>query len=388
MTFDDFIAPLSVAEFYSNYWNKKPVLIPSSNARRVKFDWNDFNNLFEVRSHWTENNVKLILNSRAVSPDFYMENSAIRVANIGQVQNFLAMGASLVVDAVEQISPGVRQITDMLARKFGGSAGANYYASFKGVQAFASHYDTHEVFALHCEGEKRWRIYQNRADNALNIPTGEDAQQRIDAAKGPVLMDIVMRPGDLLYIPRGYFHDAMATDEASLHLTFGFRPLLAQSLFRLLENVALEDSRFREYLPLAGEDRPAFEAKLSDIAKALVDLIENERFRNMLEVEQIRYTRQSSPVNLPHRPALHFYARTSTAVKKIDGRDGAFLKIAGNEVTLGLLGEVADYILERPAFSLEELGAKFAYHPTSEIAMLVSELERQGAVAAYQPSVI
>ncbi|WP_204265387.1 JmjC domain-containing protein, partial [Enterobacter hormaechei] len=82
----------------------------------------------------------------------------------------------------------------------------------------------HEVFAIHCVGEKRWRIYANRAENPLAPLEGDDAQARIDAAKGPVLMDVTLRPGDVLYIPRGYFHDALASSAESLHLTIGIAP--------------------------------------------------------------------------------------------------------------------------------------------------------------------
>ena len=28
-------------------------------------------------------------------------------------------------------------------------------------QAFAPHFDTHDVFALHCQGEKMWNIYDD-----------------------------------------------------------------------------------------------------------------------------------------------------------------------------------------------------------------------------------
>ena len=35
-------------------------------------------------------------------------------------------------------------------------------------QAFAPHFDTHDVFALHCQGEKMWNIYEN-FENDLSI---------------------------------------------------------------------------------------------------------------------------------------------------------------------------------------------------------------------------
>ena len=37
-------------------------------------------------------------------------------------------------------------------------------------QAFAPHFDTHDVFALHCEGEKVWNIYENFEKDPINHP--------------------------------------------------------------------------------------------------------------------------------------------------------------------------------------------------------------------------
>ena len=37
--------------------------------------------------------------------------------------------------------------------------------------------------------------------------------------KGRVAEEILMRPGDLLYLPRGQFHDALASTDASIHVT-------------------------------------------------------------------------------------------------------------------------------------------------------------------------
>jgi hypothetical protein len=116
-----------------------------------------------------------------------------------RIEHLLAMGASMVLDHVEDLLPRPRAITDLLADRFAALVGANCYASFQGIQAFASHYDVHEVFAFQCAGEKRCRIYANRADAPLETPQGHDARARIDAAKGLVRMDVTTR----LFAPGG-----------------------------------------------------------------------------------------------------------------------------------------------------------------------------------------
>ena len=47
------------------------------------------------------------------------------------------------------------------------------------------------------------------------------SREHHERAKGALLMELEMTPGDVLYLPRGQYHDALASDGASLHLSFG-----------------------------------------------------------------------------------------------------------------------------------------------------------------------
>lgn len=387
MRFEDFIAPLGASEFFADYWGRKPLLMRANDQmRRPRFGWDQFNALFHMRPHWTEQNIKLILNSQPVNPDFYMGEGERRLANVRQIENFTAMGASLVVDAVQQISPDIAVLTDMLADRFDALAGANFYASFQGVRAFDSHFDTHEVFALHCEGRKRWRIYENRAENPVETLTGAGAQQMIDAAKGAVMMDITLEPGDLLYIPRGFFHDAIAIDEASLHLTLGFTPTVGKVVLRLLEQMVVEDADFRAYLPSAADgDGQVLADRLAVLGDRLAAKMRTRRFHEMVAVEQRRQVRAPAEIALPHRPNLTFFARAQVRAELAMSDDGATLRLSGGTLPVGTLADVVGYILDRPAFSLEELKAKYPHHRAQDIDALATHLQRLGLIHPYQP---
>ena len=67
------------------------------------------------------------------------------------------------------------------------------------------------------EGTKRWRVYAPRsADEALpRFSSPNFAQEEI----GEPVADLTLRPGELLYLPRGYIHQAESSDSDSLHLT-------------------------------------------------------------------------------------------------------------------------------------------------------------------------
>ena len=88
-------------------------------------------------------------------------------------------------------------------------------------QAFGPHFDTHDVFAIHFEGEKVWNIYEKTENNPINHPLFKyNAEERIKKA-GRIIDQITLKPGDLLYILRGQYHDALACKNGSIHLTFG-----------------------------------------------------------------------------------------------------------------------------------------------------------------------
>ena len=81
------------------------------------------------------------------------------------------------------------------------------------------HYDDHDLIVVQLRGNKRW--YVSSTPSELNntwksIPEGAPEL-------GPHLT-VDVRPGDLMYFPRGTLHTVDA-DSESLHLSIGFTPL-------------------------------------------------------------------------------------------------------------------------------------------------------------------
>jgi hypothetical protein len=74
------------------------------------------------------------------------------------------------------------------------------------------------------------------------------------AAEGQPVLDAVLRPGDALYLPRGFLHSATALGEISAHLTIGVHPVTrwaaAESALDLVRTLAAEDPALRGSLPL------------------------------------------------------------------------------------------------------------------------------------------
>jgi hypothetical protein len=137
----------------------------------------------------------------------------------------------------------------------------NLYLTPPGAQGFDPHYDTHEVFVLQIEGIKHWRLY----GPGRELPLPEERATYSPDQLGPVTHETTVRPGDLLYMPRGHIHEAFTSDSLSLHLTVGVKLYRrVDLLYRALEIVSRRDARFRASLPpglLTGNDTPELEAE-------------------------------------------------------------------------------------------------------------------------------
>jgi Cupin superfamily protein len=84
----------------------------------------------------------------------------------------------------------------------------------------APHWDDIEAFCLQLEGRKRWKVYAPSKEARLPRVSSEDFTDDDMQDQEPVL-DVILEPGDLLYMPRGWVHQGitLAGNEHSLHLT-------------------------------------------------------------------------------------------------------------------------------------------------------------------------
>lgn len=383
----------------AEYYGHQPVHIPGSerSRRREIMTWPRLNALLAIQPHWTEANLKLFRNGHPVSPHLYMEDVATsggraRLASPAKLDVYFALGASLVGNSVHRISPEVRAVTDLLAERFAGRSGANVYCSFPGVSAFATHCDNHEVFAIHCEGEKTWRIYANRVEAPLeHEPLNDAVRKRVESTRGEVILEARMRPGDLLYIPRGFYHDALADSSESLHVTLSVAPPSGPKLFDRLEEEALRDPAFRAYLPDAREGNGAtLRAHLDDLAGRLASIVRSPAFLAKIADSQRKLMRPAYVSDLPHRPVLEFYARTKCRATMERRDSGAVLRIGDSEdeeEALGALDEEAEWVLSRSIFSLQELFARFPHRSQEELRALVALIARRDIVRRSEPMI-
>lgn len=115
--------------------------------------------------------------------------------------------------------PALHEFNATLQEYFHCFVGANVYLTPPSSQGFAPHYDDIEAFVLQIEGKKEWLLYPPRTDDE-KLPRESSPNFQQDELGGPVLFKKILSPGDMLYFPRGWIHQARTVDgHHSLHIT-------------------------------------------------------------------------------------------------------------------------------------------------------------------------
>ncbi len=284
--FGDLIAPLDEADFFATYHDRQPVHIRSERPDRFAdiMSWDILTRLLNMTSVWTEDTLQLVLDKEPIPAAHYcVEGIGHRAGDrlqpdAEQVKTWLRRGASLVANDIDTLSPGMSAAFDLIEKRLGAKVQSNLYCSSAQHQAFDAHFDTHEVFALHIEGEKTWRVYQGRTDRPIAHPGFRELTQDFHAQnRGAVLFEATLRPGDVLYIPRGYYHDALA-DSASVHLACGVTYPIGVDIVGILHQHTFSHSAFRGNLPLTGTGDQALRRHLADLAARLAKIAESDSF--------------------------------------------------------------------------------------------------------------
>ena len=109
----------------------------------------------------------------------------------------------------QQYNDTIHALLSLLEHEFHCMVGANIYCTPpNSAQGFAPHYDDIDAYIVQLEGYKRWKVYQPiQGHERLPRASSRDYTTQDLMHIEPVL-DIVLGPGDLLYMPRGWIHQA------------------------------------------------------------------------------------------------------------------------------------------------------------------------------------
>jgi bifunctional lysine-specific demethylase and histidyl-hydroxylase NO66 len=150
-------------------------------------------------------------------------------------------GATIVLQGLHLTRAALGSFCRSLEDTLGHPAQANAYYTPRSAQGLPVHHDTHDVFVLQVAGEKRWLVYQP----VFELPLKNQKYSSELGGPGEAVEDRVLRPGDSLYLPRGWLHEAVTSETDSLHLTIGVNVVTWLDAFKAAVEELGDDVRFR-----------------------------------------------------------------------------------------------------------------------------------------------
>ena len=234
----ELVAPFSEREFSEILRTRTLTLRRSSGENRFKglLDWETYRSAVESGTV-PIGKYRVTKKTRHVPPIFYTKNGKIDKSKFA---NLIDHGASLVSSRLDRYMPALGALCGDIRAHVAEYATAGAVMTTGSGGALRLHYDNDDIIVLQLEGSKRWMIYGQPVANPLH---GMPEQPKPQSSP---IFDEVLRPGDFLFLPAGYWHHCENGPELSLHVVILFRPpsglhavhalmpqLLAEEIFRV-----------------------------------------------------------------------------------------------------------------------------------------------------------
>lgn len=315
------IGPVPVAEFWQEYWERKPLLIhresPDYYADLLTLD--DIDEVLSLAGVGL-NDIRVVV-----------EGKETPVAELGSgrgrngTSNALEMlyeryrsGSTIVVNSLQERRLPLQRAAGSLGSELGARIQMNIYLTPPGSQGFLPHYDTHDVFIAQVYGSKVWRITEAPYELPLANRPHDKSQPTPEVTR-----EFELRAGDLLYMPRGTVHSGAANEAASLHVTIGLHPVVwAQAIQDEFTRIVADDGRFRRSLPVGfARDqavRERLHAECGELFDALHEQLSSEK---LIADAAARVTSMGTPPLRHHLQDLEELPRTEvdTPVRRRPG---------------------------------------------------------------------
>jgi hypothetical protein len=218
------IEPVAPEQFLAEHWERRPLHV----GRREPARFDDLLSLRDAERLVTEPGLRfpafrLVRAGEKLRESDYTEDVSWRpvaftgTARVPRVVAEFEAGATIVLQGLHLNWTPLARYARGLEARLGHPAQANAYYTPRHSQGLPVHHDTHDVFVLQVSGSKRWLVYEP----VVELPLKDQRYRAEDGGPGDVVLDVTLHAGDTLYLPRGWLHEALTSDEDSLHLTVG-----------------------------------------------------------------------------------------------------------------------------------------------------------------------
>jgi ribosomal protein L16 Arg81 hydroxylase len=263
--FDDAIFPVSRENFLESYWNKCYLRVPGHAGKfKSVLAWEEINRILEEH-RLQPPRLRLFQDGKAVEPTRYLSirgGSSVARIKSADLMNCLAAGATLIIDQIDELAPGVRQLATDFEDYLRIYTIANLYAGWRRQKGFDLHWDAQDTMIIQIDGRKHWKVHRPTRVHPLK----QDVEKAEEPEDEPI-WEGVLEAGDVLYLPRGWWHIAFPLDEPSLHITMTIVPANGTQFMRWFVDRLRRHTEVRMNVPhlASQEEQRAYLSRLRSL---------------------------------------------------------------------------------------------------------------------------
>ncbi|MGS0535815.1 JmjC domain-containing protein [Pseudoalteromonas sp. SaAl2] len=323
---------LTEQEFLSQYWQKKPLLI--------KQGFSEFEDPLDA------NELAGLAVEESIESRIITNHNNEWLAHHGPFEDFELLteqNSTLLVQAVDHWHPDAAQLLepfrfipnwriDDLMISFSTPGG--------GV---GPHLDQYDVFIIQGEGKRHWRV--GMPDS--NLKQFAQNNSLLQVEQFPGVIDCILEPGDILYIPPGCPHEGYAVENA-LNYSVGFRAPNQQDLLSSFADHIIDteagNTRYSDLqLELRASKGELIQAEADQVKKLIQSLLDNETvFKTWLgtTVSQPKHEMDLMPPDQAYSPSdvEQLMHDTDTLFERLGGTRAVY-QVFENEIILSVNGQ-------------------------------------------------
>ncbi|TMP76525.1 cupin domain-containing protein [Pseudoalteromonas sp. S1608] len=325
------INELSEQAFLNQYWQKKPLLI-----KRGFSDFKDPLDANELAGLAMEDSIE----SRIITNHNQQWQS-----HQGPFEDFEILTdehATLLVQAVDHWHPEAAQLLEpfrFIPNWRIDDLMISYSTPGGGV---GPHLDQYDVFIIQGEGKRHWRV--GLPDASLKQFAQNKSLLQVEAFTA--VIDCVLEPGDILYIPPGCPHEGYAIENA-LNYSVGFRAPNQQDLLSSFADHIIDtesgQKRYTDHtLALRDSKGELTQSEVDKVKTLMQALIENDSlFKNWLgnTLSQPKHDMDLAPEENPFSTAEIMQQLENDVTFERLGGTRAIYQCIGDELLLSVNGE-------------------------------------------------
>jgi hypothetical protein len=391
MELADIIRPITLDEFKNEFYGKAYLRVSGQPSRFAHLvPWSDLN---EVVSRIRADNgrINVVRNGKKIGGEEYLidsSNSRSGRVNALALERRLRLGDSLVVNAVHELFPELEETVDSITATCRVPAGANLYAGFKRWKGFDLHFDKHDTLIVQIHGQKSWQVWEPTTAYPFSTDRPQDM---VKPTKEPVWQGL-LESGDVLYMPRGWWHVAEPVDGPSVHVTFSIPQPTSLDLIAWMLDDLKEMPAARRPLPVFGspDERERFAQELGE---ALAQYLKDDVVERYFHWQESRITRRRAltlPTSVVETTALD----STIPLVLVDSRSLVFRHLSEREIGFWAarrfwrcdvaLKTALEGFEDRDGHSMDELDARVPAPLKSFFRIFVRTLTEAGALMPMQ----